>query len=88
MAKCAAQVFSNISPQVFACLVDRAKVAGIDITGNSGTTPPHSGVSVAWEYDPASETLSIQCLSLPFLVSCGAANSQIHNLVDACAPQA
>jgi hypothetical protein len=87
MGKCATQVFENISPGHFACLVDRAKAAGIQIDGNSGTTLPHNGVSVAWEYDPEAQTLSIQCLSLPFLVSCGAANAQIHNLVDNCTPQ-
>jgi hypothetical protein len=86
MGKCATQVFGDISSEQFACLVDRAKAAGMQIDGNSGTTPQHNGVSVAWEYDPVAKTLSIQCLSLPFLVSCGAANSQIHGLVESCSP--
>jgi hypothetical protein len=86
MVKRVTQVFGDISPEHFACLVDRAKVAGMKIDGNSGTIPPRNGVSVAWEDDPLARALSIQCLSLPFLVSCGAANSQIHSLVESCGP--
>jgi hypothetical protein len=86
MGKCAAQLFEDISPEHFACLVDRAKAAGIQINGNAGTTSPQDGVSVSWAYDPEAQTLSIQCLSLPFLLSCGSANAEIHSLVDDCAP--
>jgi hypothetical protein len=83
MSSCAAQLFSGFTVEHFTCLVAKANAAGIDISGNAGSAS-RDGVTVAWVFDPGAQTLSIQCTSAPFFVSCGAINSKIHDLVDSC----
>jgi len=83
MSSCATQSFSNITLDQFNCLVTKAKDAGINISGNSGSVS-QDGITIAWTFEPAANTLSIQCTSAPFFVSCGTINSKIHDLVDAC----
>lgn len=38
------------------------------------------GLSFRWDYDPASQTLHIQCTGKPFVVPCSAVNKRIGNL--------
>jgi hypothetical protein len=83
MTSCAKQLFSNVTDEQFACLTAKAKAAGIDIAGNNGNAT-RDGIEINWSYDPVGQTLSIQCTSAPFFVSCGSINSKIHDLVDGC----
>ena len=83
MGKCAAQVFSNFAPERFARLVARAAGEGVAIDGPSGTVT-HTGITVAWNYDPNTQSLTIQCIKAPLLPGCGAINAGIHNLIDGC----
>jgi len=84
MSQCAAQVFTGVSPQKFACLQGKAATQGIAINGDQGSASK-DGITVAWNYEAGSETLTIQCTSAPFFLNCGTINSTIHNLVDSCA---
>jgi hypothetical protein len=83
MGQCAEQVFSNCTIAKFVCLMAKAQAAGINIQGNSGTAT-QDGITISWTFDPAGETLSIQCTSAPFYLSCGTINQNIHDLVDSC----
>jgi hypothetical protein len=47
VAKFAPQVFSGIAPGQYARLIEKAKAAGIDLSGNSGTATKF-GVEVSW----------------------------------------
>ncbi len=42
------------------------------------------GITVTWDYEADSQTLTIQCTAAPFFLSCGTINSTIHNVVDSC----
>ena len=81
MAHCAAQVFTGITQDKFNQLLTTAQAQGIDISGNNGSASK-DGITIAWSYDPAQQTLNLQCTSAPFFVSCGTVNSKIHDLVD------
>jgi hypothetical protein len=83
MGSCAAQTFPGISPDQFACVLQKVNESGISISGNSGSASK-DGITIAWEFDPVTQTLSIQCTASPFYVSCGTINSKIHDLVDEC----
>lgn len=83
MSECAVQVFSGVNPARFARLTARAQAEGVDIAGNTGTSTA-GGVTVTWSYDPATESLTIQCIGAPFYLGCGFINSNIHNLIDSC----
>lgn len=83
MSSCATQSFSNITLDRFNCLVTKAKAAGINISGYSGSVS-QDGITIAWTFEPTANTLSIQCTSAPFFVPCGTVNSKIHDLVDSC----
>jgi hypothetical protein len=69
MGQCSQQVFSNITPDQFAKLIEKAQAAGIPINGESGVAVK-MGIEVTWNYSPASGQLAIQCTHVPFFVSC------------------
>lgn len=81
MTQSAPQVFQGIEPGQFAKLIEKAKAAGIDLAGNSGTASKY-GVEVAWNYEPESRELSIHCLKTPFFVSVADVNAKIRSLVE------
>jgi hypothetical protein len=83
MAPCAEQVFSNLTPDQFACLAAKGEAAGIPISGNSGTASKLGG-KVTWTYDPDAQRLTVQCLNTPFLTSCDTVNAKIQELVKGC----
>jgi hypothetical protein len=84
MAGCATQTFTGITQARFDCLVQRVQATtGIAISGNAGSAG-EDGVTIRWEFDPVGGTLELQCMSKPFIISCGTINGKIHDLVDAC----
>ncbi len=83
MAACATQTFSGVTQARFECLVEKANAAGISISGNSGQAS-QNGIAIRWLFDPAAQTLELQCMDSPFFISCGMLNSRIHDLVDSC----
>ena len=80
MAECAPQVFSAITPKRYATLLMKARASGISLSGNSGTASKF-GVEVAWNYDPAAQRLTFQCLSTPFFMKPEDVNAQIEAMV-------
>ncbi len=80
MAESAPQVFSNIPPEQYARLIEKAKTVGIDLTGNSGTASKF-GVEVSWTYSPEKQELVLQCLHTPFFVKADDVNAKLHALV-------
>jgi hypothetical protein len=67
VAQTAAQVFKGITPEQYATLIEKARAAGFDLAGNSGTVSKF-GVEVAWNYAPETAELTFQCLSTPFFL--------------------
>lgn len=87
MAACAAQVFSGITQARFDCLVQTASPHGIVIGGNQGQTVVHHGIvnaTISWDYDPATQTLTLQYLNPSFLAPCDKVNGMLHDLVESC----
>ena len=80
VAKPLPQVFSNISPEQYSRLVEKAKAAGIDLDGNIGTATKF-GVEVSWNYSPEKQELVLQCLRTPFFVKAEDVNSKLQSLV-------
>lgn len=81
MTQSAPQIFQGVTPEQYAQLVEKAKEAGIDLAGNSGTASKY-GVEIAWNYSPESHELSIQCLKAPFFMSAADVNAKIRSLVE------
>lgn len=84
---CEPQVFSGPSQQQFDCLVKEAATQNIAIDGNQGTTvithgPVHAQVS--WNFDPASQTLTLQYLNPGFLAGCDKMDGMLKQLVASC----
>lgn len=80
MSEHAPRVFSGIAPDRFAALCEKAKAAGIDLDGNSGTASKY-GVEVRWDYDPATCQLVLECLKTPFFVSADDVYGRLNTLV-------
>jgi hypothetical protein len=80
MAPSAPQVFNGVTPDQYARLVEKAKAAGIEINGNTGSATKF-GVEIAWNYTPATQELTLQCLKTPFFMNASDVNTKIHSLV-------
>lgn len=80
MGQCNAQVFSSITQEQFATLMEKAQAAGIAISGNSGSAS-RMGIDVSWNYTAEDQQLVIQCTHVPFFVSCNDVNLKIQGLV-------
>lgn len=80
MATSAPQVFKGITPDQYARLTEKAKGAGIDLNGHSGKASKF-GVEVAWNYAPANEELTLQCLKTPFFLNAADVDARIKKLV-------
>jgi len=81
MTQSAPQVFQGIEPGQYAKLIEKAKTAGIDLAGNSGTASRY-GVEVTWNYEPDSHELQIHCLKTPFFLSVADVHAKIRALVE------
>jgi hypothetical protein len=75
------QVFSNITPEQYGALIQKASAAGINLVGNSGTAS-NFGVEVTWNYSAESRELTIQVLSTPFFLSPESINARIKAMVE------
>jgi hypothetical protein len=74
------QAFSNITPEHYAAIVQKASAAGIDLTGNSGIAS-NFGVEVQWNYSPESRELTLQVLTTPFFLSAESVEKRIKAVV-------
>ncbi len=83
MGSCSQQSFNNVSSGAWSCLVSKAAHYGVHISSNSGSASA-SGFTIAWNYDPGAQTLSIQCTDKPFWAPCGTVNGKIHDVVEGC----
>ena len=81
MGQDVARVFSGISPEQYNRLIQKAQAAGIALSGNSGTATK-LGVEVSWSYSPATQELTIECLSTPFFVKPEDVYARIQTLVN------
>jgi hypothetical protein len=80
---CETQTFTGITQNRFDCLVQAAQSTGITITGNVGEASK-GGVTVRWQFDPASQVLELQCTEAPFFLPCATITSKLQDLVNGC----
>jgi hypothetical protein len=74
------QVFTGISPERYSKLTQKARSAGIEMNGNSGSATK-MGVEVEWNYSPEDQELTLTCLHTPFFMSANDVNARLHALV-------
>ena len=82
MSSCPELRYANVSANAWQ-RCKSAVASYVQITGDQGEASSN-GVTVKWNYDPAAQTLSLQCTDKPFLVSCGYVNGKIDEAVKAC----
>ncbi len=80
MAASTPQVFEGIGPEQYARLAEKARAAGIELNGPSGTASKF-GVEVSWNYVEASRQLTLHTLKTPFFVSAADVDAKIQSLV-------
>jgi hypothetical protein len=81
MVQNAPQTFSGITPDQYAQLIVKAKAAGLELSGNTGTASKF-GVEVQWNYSPESQQLTVQCLRTPMFVSASSVYGKLQSLVE------
>jgi hypothetical protein len=75
------QTFEGVTPERYKTLAERARRAGIPLSGNSGSAAMF-GIEVCWNYLPETQALTIQCLRTPFFMNQGEVDAKIRNLVE------
>jgi hypothetical protein len=80
MSACPSQTFANVTPPQFANLEKKAQESGVPIKGNSGSASTFGG-HFTWNYDPATQELTITVTQPPFLMNCESVNAKISSLV-------
>ena len=80
MAQSEPHVFTNVTPEKYARLVEKARGAGIDLDGSSGVASKF-GVEIAWRYSPEARELTLQCLNTPFFINPEDVDAKIRSLV-------
>lgn len=84
MSGCDAQSFSGVTQEHFDCLVQKAQSSfGIAINGDTGSAS-RNGITIAWGYNRASQSLTIQCTEKPAFLICGIITSQVSDMVNSC----
>lgn len=83
MSACAMLSYNNVSAAAFDCCKATAAKYGVTISGNSGSASSH-GFTVAWNYNPGAQTLTIQCTDSPFWAPCSTINGKINDAVEEC----
>ena len=79
MGSCPVQTFSNISPEKWIALKEKAAQNGITLNTDMGQIAQR-GFTFSWQYDSVSGTLTIQCLDHPFLIPCATIDSKINEI--------
>jgi hypothetical protein len=72
--------FSGITPEKFESLLQKAKDAGFNLAGNSGTAEKF-GVEISWSYSPEHQMLTLQCMRTPFFVKADDVDAKLQLLV-------
>ena len=84
MAACDPQTFANFTQARFDCLAQNALAAtGVHMSANEGEATKR-GITLRWKFDPAAQTLEVQCLAHPFIVTCDFVNQKIQEMVSGC----
>ena len=80
MAASTPQVFQGVTPEQYAVLVEKARAAGIDLSGPSGTASKF-GVEVSWNYVAATQELTLHTLKTPMFIKTADVDAKIQSLV-------
>jgi hypothetical protein len=80
MSHCPEIVLSEITTEKYQSLLATAKSQGLDLTGQTGSTT-FQGMDFTWSYDPAAQSLAIQCTNKPIFVPCSMIESRIRGLI-------
>ncbi len=86
MSACAMLTYNNVTPAAWQCGVQFAADHGVQITSNQGSATV-SGFTIAWNYNPSGQTVSLQCTDSPFIVPCSLINNFIDSTVQKCLSQ-
>jgi hypothetical protein len=69
VALCREQLFENITPAIYASLIEKVKAkTGVIITGLEGQASSQ-GYTVTYQFSPSTGVLSLQCLAAPWPAS-------------------
>ena len=90
MAKCDKLTFQDFTDDCIQALRQRVQSKGVEDTslptGTTSGTASRAGFDIAWAYEPASQTLTIECTNSPFVVPCKIINAQIMSWISSCYP--
>jgi hypothetical protein len=81
LAESKSQIFSNIAPEQWAKLMQKANASGMEMSGNCGRAN-RMGVEVEWNYSEQLQQLELTCLRAPFFMSADDVNAKLRDMVN------
>jgi hypothetical protein len=80
MSTCPPISFDGVSATQYATLLQTAQSQGLNLVGESGSTT-YQGMDFSWNYDPAAQTLTIQCTAKPIFIPCSMIEAKVRSVV-------
>lgn len=81
MSACAMLSYNGVTPSAWQSAIAIAATYGVAITTDTGSATA-DGFTIAWNYNPAQKTLSIQCTDSPFWAPCSEINGKINDAIE------
>lgn len=86
MSACAMLTYNNVTPEAWACVVQAAQQYGVVITTDSGCATVQ-GFTICWNYNPTTQTGTVQCTDSPWWAPCSVINSKLNDAIEQCLQQ-
>jgi hypothetical protein len=84
MSACQEQVFNGVTQSRWDCIKTAIQTrTGVELSTDSGTAS-RAGFSFQWNYVPAAQALTIQCLEKPAFFPCESIEGRITAIVEGC----
>jgi hypothetical protein len=80
MSACPPITFSEISEEKYQALLATAQAQGLALVGIHGDTT-YQGLDFTWNYDAATQSLTIHCTGKPIFIPCSMIESRIRALI-------
>jgi hypothetical protein len=86
MSACTMLNYNDVTLTAWQNGIKIAATYGVTVAADAGSATV-SGFTVAWNYDPAAKSLSVQCTGKPIWVPCWLVNGKLNDTVESCLNQ-
>jgi hypothetical protein len=84
MASCEPHLYSDVTPEMLACLSESVQSAfGLSLDGDQGTATA-MGTTLSWDYQRGAQQLTVTCSEKPMFLSCEMIYEHLGSMLKKC----